>query len=155
MGEWLSALLHDYNNVRKHRTIGMTPVQAVKNPDLVRFKLRQIPDSLPVKFRVGNKVRISVHKSVFDKGYLPNWSTELFTVVKVRQTVPPTYYLEDYQGNPIRGLFYTEELNKTSYPDMYLVERVLRTRGDQCFVKWLGFSPEHNSWIPKTNISPQ
>ena len=151
----LPELVHEYNNVRKHRTIGMTPVQAVQKPDQVRLKLRKISDNLPVKFCVGDKVRISVHKSMFDKGYLPNWSTELFTIVKVRKTVPPTYYLEDYLGNPIRGIFYTEELSKTRYPDMYLVERVLRTRGDQCYVKWLGFGSQHNSWIPKTNISPQ
>lgn len=150
----LPALVYEYNNNHRHSTIGMTPAQAVENPGGVQLKLRKISDNIAVRFKVGDNVRISKVKSVFDKGYLPNWSSELFTVVKVSRTVPPTYHLEDYQGNPISGKFYTEELQRTQYPDSYLVERVLRTRGDQCYVKWLGFGAEHNSWILKTDIYP-
>ena len=34
------------------------------------------------KFKVGDKVRISKYKGTFDKGYLPNWTTELFIKLK-------------------------------------------------------------------------
>ena len=86
-------------------------------------------------------------KQVFEKGYTPNWSTEIFTVSKVVKTNPVTYHLKDYQDKPITGGFYEEELSKTKYPHIYLVEKVLKRRGKQAYVKWLGFDKSHNSWI--------
>ncbi|GBP03914.1 hypothetical protein EVAR_91075_1 [Eumeta japonica] len=59
---------------------------------------------------------------------------------------------EDYNGNPIKGGFYEEELSKASHPDTYLVEKVLKTKGEKVLVKWLGFSNNHNSWISKDEI---
>ena len=37
------------------------------------------------KFKVGDHVRISKFKSVFVKGYTPNWSTEIFIVKKIKK----------------------------------------------------------------------
>jgi hypothetical protein len=73
------------------------------------------------KFIVGNFVRISKAKYIFNKGYTPNWTTELFKVVKVQPTNPTTYLLEDIQGNPISGAFYGEELHFFYYSQMSLV----------------------------------
>lgn len=84
---------------------------------------------------------------MFSKGYTGNWSTEVFTIKKRQQTDPVTYILEDYQGNPISGSFYELELQKTKYPDLHLVEKVLRKKPGKAFVKWLGYDSTHNSWI--------
>ncbi|XP_068991200.1 uncharacterized protein [Neodiprion pinetum] len=54
--------------------------------------------------------------------------------------------------HPIEGGFYEEELGKVKYPDGYLVENVLRKRGNRVYVKWLGFDSSHNSWINKTDM---
>lgn len=151
--DWISilpALIQQYNN-SKHRTIGMTPKQAEKNPKLVVFKQQKIKDK-KIKFKVGDKVRISVQKGVFTKGYLPNWSTEIFKIIKVNKTIPPTYMLEDYSGKPIAGCFYTEEISKTDHPNDYLVEKIIRKKGKQAFVKWYGFDTTHNSWINISDI---
>ncbi|KAE9522469.1 hypothetical protein AGLY_017130 [Aphis glycines] len=86
---------------------------------------------------VGDKVRISVYKGVFTKGYLPNWSTEIFTIIKVNRTTPSIFILQDYTGCPIAGGFYAEEIRKTKLPDDYLVEKVIRTKGRRAFVRWL------------------
>ncbi|XP_031785817.1 uncharacterized protein LOC116417300 [Nasonia vitripennis] len=48
--------------------------------------------------------------------------------------------------------FYEQELLKAKYPDVYLVQKVLKKRGKQVYVKWLGFDSSHNSWIDKTEI---
>jgi hypothetical protein len=37
------------------------------------------------------------------------------------------------------------------YPDIYLVEKVLKRRGDKVYVKWLGFNEK--SWIDKNNVA--
>ena len=77
------------------------------------------------KFKRGDKVRISKSKHVFEKGYTPNWSTEIYTIKRVRRTNPVTYLLKDYLDNPISGGFYEQELSKTKHPDVYLVEKTV------------------------------
>lgn len=108
--------------------------------------------ALKPKFHVGDIVRISKYKGVFDKGYTINFSTELFKIMKINVTNPTTYVLEDMHGQPIKGCFYEMELQIAKYPDVYLVEKVLKRKGNEVFVKWLGLSKEHNSWINKTDI---
>jgi len=146
----LPMLIHDYNN-SMHRTIRMTPIQADANPSCVKLEY-PVVETKKIKFKVGDKVRISVYKGVFTKGYLPNWSTEIFTIIKVNKTTPSTFILQDYTDRPIAGGFYTEELRKTKLPEDYLVEKVIRTKGRRVLVRWLGFTDEHNSWINKSDL---
>ena len=95
---------------------------------------------------------MSKAKAVFDKGYTPNWSTEIFTIVRIAATNPPTYHLKDYQDHPVSGGFYEQELLKAKYPDIYLVEKVIKKKGSKRFVKWLGFDNTHNSCIDKKDM---
>lgn len=78
----LQNLVNSYNNT-KHRTIGVTPTQANKNPNLVKLKQRKIANR-KIKFVLGDTVRISKQKGVFEKGITPNWSTELFKIIKIQ-----------------------------------------------------------------------
>lgn len=143
-----------YNNT-KHRTIGMKPIDVKEDTKIKAYdQIKVVPRKF--KFRLGDVVRISKYKSLFDKGYTPSWSTELFKIVKVNITNPPTYLLESTDGQPIKGCFYEAELQKTKSPNVYLVEKVLRSRkinnNIQLFVKWLGFPNQFNSWINKRDI---
>lgn len=105
------------------------------------------------KFKVGDHVRISNKRAVFDKGYTPNWSTAIFIVRKVQyNTDPITYLLKSYDNQEIEGSMYTEELQHVKNPNEYLIEKVLRRRNGQLYVKWLGFGDEHNSWIPESDL---
>ncbi|XP_024870743.1 uncharacterized protein LOC112458841 [Temnothorax curvispinosus] len=85
-------------------------------------------------------------------GYTPDWTTKVFKIVKVQHTNPVTYLLEDYRGKSVAGAFYEHELHRATYPDVYFVEKILRRRGDEVYVKWLGFDGPHNSWIHKDNV---
>ncbi|XP_071579079.1 uncharacterized protein, partial [Temnothorax nylanderi] len=55
------------------------------------------------KFKAGDSVRVSKYKTIFEKGYSPNWTTEVFKIVKVQHTNPVTYLLEDYRGKSVAG----------------------------------------------------
>ena len=150
----LPDLVSQYNSTY-HRTIGMKPKDVT--PSKVQQILSRVNKSQKrlinkVKFKIGDKVRVSKSKQIFEKGYTPNWSTEIFTVCKVINTVPVTYHLKDYQNKTIAGGFYAEELLKTKYSDIYLVEKILKKRGNNIYVKWLGFDNSHNSWIDKNYI---
>ena len=45
------------------------------------------------KFKIDDIVRISKYKNIFAKGYVPNWSEEVFAITKVKNTVLWTCYL--------------------------------------------------------------
>lgn len=151
----LSEIIKNYNK-RKHRTIKMRPCDVNKRNEA---KIRKLAyNHLKIvgirKFKVNDIVRISRAKQVFDKGYTPNWTTELFKISKVRITNPTTYLLEDMNGLPIAGGFYGYELQKTNNPDIYLVERITgrrKLKGKvQLKVRWLGLKEE--TWIDAKNI---
>ena len=76
----------------------------------------------------------------------------MFTIAEVKPTKPVTYILKDEQGNIIKGGFYKEELLKTKYKDMFLVEKVIKKTGDKLYVKWLGFPSSQNSWISAKDL---
>jgi len=103
----------------------------------------------PAKFKVGDSVRVSKYKTIFEKGYTPNWTTEVFKIVKVQRTNPITYF---HYREKSAGAFYEHELLRASDPDVYLVEKILRRRDDNVYVKWLGFDNSYNSWIHKDNV---
>ena len=112
--------------------------------------------STKVKFKVGDKVRISKIKQTFDKGYDNNWSFEVFTVNQVLDTVPITYKLKDFNGDLITGSFYNQELQKTTVPEHYEIEKVLETRTvgrkKQYLIKFLGWPAKFNLWIDESQI---
>ena len=61
------------------------------------------------RFKIGDIVRISKYKNIFPKGYVPNWSEEVFVIKKVENTVPWTYVISDLNGKEIVGTFYEKE----------------------------------------------
>lgn len=149
----LDELVNTYNN-RIHTTTGLKPSEVTKKHEklLLSTVYNRIKMTSKPKFRIGDHVRVSKFRGVFDKQYQPNWSTEIFTVKKVQLTNPVTYLLQDAEGQDIKGGFYELQLQKVKHPNIYLVEKVLKRKGNKVFVKWLGFSDKHNSWIDKSNV---
>lgn len=153
---WIHILKNivDKYNKTKHSTIKMRPcdVNSRNEVEILSTVYNNIKLSNVPKYNIGDHVRINKYKHIFEKGYTPNWTTEIFIIDQIKHTNPTTYLLKDYQGNPIKGGFYELELNETKYPELYLVEKILQRRGQKILVKWLGFSNEHNSWIEKRNL---
>ena len=142
----LPDIVEKYNNTY-HRTIKMKPVEVT--PGSVDYSTGE--NKNPPKFKVGDRVRISKYKSLFTKGYMPNWTEEIFVVKEVKETVPYTYVIEDLQGDTIDGTFYEQELQKTKQ-EVYRIEKVLKRKGDKLFVKWKGYPSSQNSWIDKSSV---
>lgn len=151
----LPDIISKYNKTQ-HSTIRMKPIEITKKkaPLILStiYNHPKIVDPRKKKLKKGDHVRISKYREAFSKGYTPNWSNEIFNIKKVNLTNPITYLLEDQNKQEIQGNFYSEELQKTSYPDVFLIEKVLKTKGDKVFVKWLGLDTSHNSWINKNNV---
>ena len=80
-------------------------------------------------FKVGDTVRITTKKSIFQKGYDQTYSYEVFTINGVKDTYPVTYGLRDHKGNLIDDSFYTNELQAVDVTDnIWPVENILNTR---------------------------
>ena len=143
----LDDIVDEYNNMY-HTTIKMKPIDVKDNTYINTSK--EINNKDP-KFKVGDHVRISKYKNIFVKGYMPNWSEEVFVIKKVKNTVPWTYVINDLNGEEIKGTFYEKELQKTNQEE-FRIEKVIRRKGDKLYVKWKGYDNSFNSWIDKGNL---
>lgn len=156
----LPKLVHSYNN-SPHRSLkNMAPSEVTKeNETDVWLQMYGGKKKKKVKkpaFKVGDRVKVSKAKQIFDKGYLPNWTEEEFFINSINTKFSPTMYeLRDHKKEIIRGLFYKQELQLVINKDnSYRIEKVIRTRGQgndrEALVKWKGYKdPE---WIPHKNI---
>ena len=97
----LDDVVNKYNNT-KHSSIKMKPIDVGDN---------------------NKRVYIDEHneKDIFAKGYAPNWSSEIFIVDKINDTVSYTYNLKDLNDGEIIGSFYDKEFKKT---ELYFAERI-------------------------------
>ena len=126
---WLIMVV-EYNNTY-HRTIKMKPID-VKDNTYIDLE-KKVNNENP-KFKIGDYVRISKYKNIFAKGYMPNWSEEVFIISKIKNTVPWTYVINDLNGEEIIGTFYEKELQKTDQKE-FRIEKVLNRKGDKLYVK--------------------
>ena len=106
----LDDVVNKYNNT-KHSTIKMKPID-VKDNNNKRVYIDE-HNKKRSRFKIDDRIRISKFKNIFAKGYTPNWSSEIFIVDKVSDTVPYTYNLKDLNNEEILGSFYDRELQKT------------------------------------------
>ena len=163
----IDQLVDAYNHSR-HRTIGMAPAD-VEKKDEDRLWTRLYGDGdthLKQPMHNGAMVRISKNKGVFEKGYMPNWSKEHFTVAEApaprRGNRRRVYKIADYNGEPVKGTWYPEELQQIT-DNQYRIERILRRRkaadgSTEIYVKWEGWPDKFNSWIneaDKYNVGQQ
>jgi len=161
----LDDLVYAYNH-SYHRSIKMRPVDVKKsNQDKVFFNLygynnenviEDFKDS-KINFKVGDLVRLSKNKFLFDKGYTPNWTTEIFTITDVLLRDVPVYKIKDYSGEEIQGVFYNWELQKVNKRDeVYKIEKIIQKRktktGNEYLIKWLGYPSKFNSWVKEEDL---
>ena len=102
----LAKIVKGINN-SYHRIIKATPQQVfdgVKEPT----KAEEHVDK--VKFQKGDRVRLSLEKHIFRKGYKSQWTDQVFVILRVLTTNPTTYHIIDEQGKRIQGIFYSPEM---------------------------------------------
>jgi hypothetical protein len=126
----LSEIVASYDHT-VHRTIGIPPAEVTwANQTTVSKRLygRKGPTK-SCKFSLGDGGGISKAKRTFKKGYLHNWTKELFTVVKCIETISLVYLVKDDHGEILEGTFYAEELQKViKTDDVYKIETILKKR---------------------------
>ena len=76
----LEDIVNEYNNTYP-RTIKMKPAD-VKDNAYIDFS-EEVNDK-DSKFKVGDHVKISKYKNICAKGYIPNWSKDIFVLKKLK-----------------------------------------------------------------------
>ena len=122
-------------------------------------KLKLKPKNKVFKFKIGQHVRISHMKYVFQRDYHIKWTQEVFIVThRCKKQGLNLYRVKDFLNEDIDGHFYEEELQAVTkdIQSVYKIEQVLKTRKRQgvkeLFVKWLGWPKKFNSWIKESDI---
>jgi len=150
----LDDFVERYNNTR-HSSIKMTPVEASKKENEVRVYRNLYPDltrrPMRAKFKTGDKVRIQKKKELFEKGFTPNCTEEVFTVSKIRKTNPVTYKITDLNDKEIQGTFYEQEFQMTSQ-EVYRIEKIVKKDKTRSLVKWKGYPESFNSWVDNKDL---
>jgi hypothetical protein len=156
----LPDILKAYNN-RWHSSLDTSPARVdLVDKETIWYRLYDPTkhfESPRPKLEKGDYVRISKARTVFLRGYTPNWSVEVFRVDGVLPTSPVTYTIVDWGGEEIKGTFYEQELQKVKEPAEFKVEKVLRRKKEggknMAFVKWLSYPDKFNQWISEDDFT--
>jgi hypothetical protein len=159
----LQDIVYAYNHT-EHRSIRMRPVDVEgEEAELAAYKrLYYDTDAKAKRKKVDvapdTDVRVTRWKGDFGKGYLPNWGREHFKVTEAVGDAPRAVYkLKDAEGEPIKGVWYREEIQPIEH-NIYEIESVLAERQanrrapKEVLVKWLGLPSKFNRWVPKGDL---
>jgi hypothetical protein len=160
----LNSLLSGYND-RGHRTLKyLTPNEAEKKENhnkvlnaLNEHYTKALQVEEPVKYDIGQTVRIKSLPGKFTRGYQERFNREHFKIIKINERLPiPMYFLQSLNNDEvIEGGFYFSELSPISPSSFKMtILKSRRRRGKlQHFVKWRDFNSSHNQWINADNIT--
>ena len=65
--------------------------------------------------------------------------------------MPLTFVINDLSEEEIVGTLYKNDLQNLNQKE-FGIEKVIKRKGDELYVKWKGYDSSFNSWIDKKNI---
>lgn len=149
-------------NAAYHRSIKRSPDSVTHaNAQEVWHTLYDKTNVQPVRYRFkpGDRVRLSKKAETFKKGYTPGWTEEVFVISRRVPGSPPLYKIQEWDGTPIEGSFYEQELQHVTVEesDLFRIESIVKRRTrkgrePEVLVQWRGWPEKYNSWIPARNV---
>ncbi|KAG8239652.1 hypothetical protein J437_LFUL019350, partial [Ladona fulva] len=98
------------------------------------------------KLRVGEMVRISKNKSVFDEGYESNWTEEMFIIQRLWFML---WRIKEERRLKVNCMSQNCNVSVSTTRD-YKIDKILGYRGKglrrEALVKWKGYPDNFNSW---------
>ena len=76
---------------------------------------------------------------------------KVFIVSKINNTVPWIYVISDMNDEDIIRSFYEKELQRTNQ-EIFIIEKIIKRKGNKLYVKWKGYDNSFNSWFDKKDI---
>ena len=157
----LQDLVDSYNKTF-HKSIKKEPINVNKGNEMEIWKRLYLPTltkvTKPALYKKGDKVRLSVEREAFPRGYYEGWTQEYFVIDKIIKSIPTRYLLKDILGEEVTGSFYEAELQKIDKPQdaEFVIEKILRRRGRgdnrEVLIKWKYWPDKYNSWEPASSV---
>jgi len=164
----LQQIVHSYNNTWHHGVRAKPSEVTKKNENRLWWQmywpdtsyLKELKKSKTFRFEIGDKVRISLRRSAFQREYDQRWSGEIFIVAWrfMRERITPVYKLQDYESEDISGTFYENELQKVTVPndELFQISKILerKRQGKTVLVKvsYKHWPSKFNRWIKESEI---
>jgi len=107
------------------------------------------------KFKIHDRVRISVFKDKMLRAYSSQFTDEVFTIIDTKTISGYFMYLvKDFNNSEIEGYFYENELLKVNIEadQIYKIEKIMKQTRFKVYVKWLHWPNKFNSWVDKTEV---
>ena len=106
-------IINNYN-LSIHRSLKTSPLEASTSKNLHQIRKNIYPKSKKIHksntYKVNSLVRLSKLRKLFEKGYGPKFTLEIFKISKVIKREQPLYIVQDLSGETIIGKFYKHEL---------------------------------------------
>ena len=131
----LQQIVNSYNHTPTKVLGGLRPVDVTrKNQYQVYLHMKQVrlqreSAKSAYKYKLGDKVIMSLKKNIFYKQMKMTWSNETFTVIhRYRIQNVNMYKITDCKGENIVGTFYESELQKIEDPtQFYEVDKLIKS----------------------------
>ena len=105
--------------------------------------------------KTGEIVRKMYEQIPFDREFYPKWTDTTYEIDKTSKDTIPMYKIKNEKNKQDKQRYYSSQI-QTIIPDRYRIEKVIKERKSkgktQCFVKWLNYPTEYNSWVYKSDI---
>ena len=113
----------------------------------------------PYKLEIGQTVRLSHVRGLFDREYSQKWTGEIFKIkTRFKREGIPVYTLESWDEEKVEGTFYEQELqsihvdDSTEYFIQDILKRRVRNKRKEVLVRWLHWPQKYDSWIPEEDV---
>jgi len=109
---------------------------------------------VPVKYKVGDLVRVGVYKKIFQKASDETFSDELFYITKVIESYPITYSISDINANPVMGSFYYEELQRAQPNALFerRIEKIIPLKNNLHKIIFVGHNDIFNQIVTNEEL---
>ena len=108
-----------------HRTIKIEHIN-VKDNTYVNFGKKV--NNNDAKFKIGDHVRISKYKNISAKRYASNWSEEVLKIIKVKNTIPLTYVINNLNGGEVIGTVSEKGMQNTNQKEYRILKLIKKKR---------------------------
>ena len=71
-------------------------------------------------------------------------SEEVFVIIKIKNTVRWTYFINEINGEEVIGTFYRKKLQKTNQEE-FTIEKIVISKGNTLYAKWKRYNNSFNN----------
>ncbi len=152
----LQDFVKEYNEEDEHSALRMTPEDAHQEANETMLMRRLYPPLVEgkPKYALGEWVRVSRTKGIFEKGFHPSWTFQIYRVIGINHAKPIMYQVADFYGKKMFGSYYETELQKVADANYWPVSEVLeeKTVKGQVYQKAKMIGYEKPAWVLKTDV---